>query len=302
LSTREEKIEQLALIEEKRKRLLRQKPKYVPRPGQFAVLSSKAKNVFNFSGNGGGKSTILVQLAWSICQGVNPWNGTRSKVPAKIIFVVDNARKIEERILPEMRKWFDIPDSFLKRLGKPYTSRIEFDNGSIIDFYSSDADPSSFEGIEASSVLVDEPIPRTLYIALKRSLRIRGHLCSFNFSGTAVSQAWLRTEVYEPWAKGELDDTECFRLSTEDNRVNLADGYIEEFSRILSDAEKETRLKGGFFDSDSVALGHLWQRTKHVMPDADFKYNPKWPCVIAIDPHTSKPHTALMFAPPQGTG
>jgi hypothetical protein len=296
--SRAQKIELLAALDEKRKRQLRARPLYKPRPGQLSVLLSKAKNVFNFSGNGGGKTTLNVQMAWAIARGANPWTKERTRVPAKIIFVVDNARKIEERIIPEMRKWFDVQEGWLKRLGKPYTSRIEFDNGSVIDFYSSDADPSSFEGVEASAVLVDEPIPRPLYISLKRALRMKGHVCRFIFSGTAISQAWLRREVYEPWAKGELPDTECFRLSTEDNREHLAEGYIEDFSRVLSDAEKETRLHGGFFDSDALALAHLWKRPLHVMEASSFKYNTKWPCAVAIDPHTSKPHTAIMITSP----
>lgn len=291
---REAKLARLAAIEEKRKRIMRSKPQYVATPGQLKVLACKARNRFNFSGNGGGKTTMLVHEMVAIAKGTDPWKKHTTRVPAKVIVVVDNARKIDERIIPELKKWYEIDDSWLKRLGKPYTSRIEWDNGSVIDFYSADADPSSFEGIEASAVLVDEPIPRTLYIALKRSLRVKGHLNTFLFCGTAISEAWLRREIYEPWVKGELPDTECFRMSSDDNAVNLADGYLEEFGRSLSEAEKEVRLRGGFFDTEALALAHLWNRAYHVVPTEQWRYEDS-PCVIAVDPHSVKPHTAILL-------
>jgi hypothetical protein len=50
--------------------------------------------------------------------------------------------------------------------------------------------------------------------------------------------------------RGELPDTECFNMRTEDNRANLAEGYIENFARSLSEAEKKVRLEGGFFDGE----------------------------------------------------
>lgn len=291
---RQSKIQQILALEEKRKRQLLAKPQYEPTEGQLKVLSSKKRNIFNFSGNGGGKTTLLVNKMMAIARGRDPWSNSITKVPAKIIVVVDNTRKIDERIIPELRKWHHIDEVWLKRLGKPYTARIELDNGSVVDFYSSDADPSSFEGIEASAVLVDEPIPRTLYVALKRSLRLKGHLCLFLFCGTAISEAWLRRDIYEPWAKGELENTDCFKLASRDNQANLEEGYLEDFGRTLSESEKVVRLEGGFFDSDALALAHLWDKDKHIIPAEKFKYDGKAPCVVAIDNHSTKPHTAIL--------
>lgn len=292
---REAMMKELALLEEKKRRSRIARAPYTPTPGQLEVLSCDKQNIFNFSGNGGGKTALNVQLAMSFARGFNRWTGTKTRVPAQIAFVVDTSRKIDDRVIPEFLKWFDLRPDQLKKDGKPYTARILLDNGSEINFLTADADPMTMEGVEYSAVIVDEPFPRILYIALKRSLRIKGHPCKFIFSGTAISQAWLRKEIFEPWRRGELPDTMCFNLKTEDNRANLADGYIESFSRSLTEAEKKVRLDGGFFDADSLALAEHYNESFHKVKSYQFQYDPRMPAVVAIDPHTSKPHTAIML-------
>lgn len=298
---REAVIAKLLAREELRKRQLRAKPAYVPNAGQLPMHLSAAKERYNFSGNGSGKTTGMVnELMWAL-QGFNPVTKKRTRVPSKVILVVDNTRKIEEKIIPELKKWFEIKDSWLKRMGKPYTSQIALDNGSVCDIYSYEADPGSFEGVEASHVFIDEPVRKKLWVALKRSLRLKGHPCKLYFCGTAIDQAWLRRDIYEPWSKGELEGVECFRTGTEVNEDNLEEGYIKSFSQGLSESEKEVRLKGGFFDSDALALAHLWDRKKHIIPADSFKYDPMMPCVVAVDCHSVKPHTAvLLTANPDG--
>jgi hypothetical protein len=293
--SREDKIALIQAAQEKRKRKLLAHPAYNPNAGQAPVHECKAAERWVFSGNSAGKSTLLVNEVMAYARGYNPWTKERYALPARIIVVLDNSRKIEERFIPELRKWHHVEDRWLKRLGKPYTSRIELDNGSTIDFYTQEADPSSFEGIESSFVAVDENIPRSLYVALKRSLRIKGHPCRFLFCGTPVSQPWLRRDVYEPWSKGMLKDVECFRTSSDVNKQNVEKGFLERFAQGLSESEAATRLRGEFFDAEGMALSHLWRREHHIIPDAEFIYDERMPCVVAVDPHTVKPHHAVML-------
>ncbi len=228
-------------------------------------------------------------------KGYNPWTGETTKVPARIAVVVDNAAKIEEVVVPEMKKWCVLEEDQLKRGGKPYTSKIVFDNGSTISFFSTEAAPSIFESIQYSFVAIDEPLPRPLYVALRRSLRIKGHRCRMLYCGTGVSESWLRRDIYEKWVKGEDPDIECHKVGTEVNKDNLPPGYIESFSRALSDAEKEVRLKGGFFDGDALALAHLFHRDKHLISKNDLDWDKSYPVVIGIDPHPVKKHVAVMI-------
>lgn len=293
---REETLKRITALEEKQRRLRSKRAGYVPTPGQLKILNCTKKNLFNFSGNGGGKTALNVQMAYHAAKGKNPWTGVVTKVPAQIAFVVDTSRKIGERIVPELNKWFDInPDCFEKD-GKPYISKYYDPTGSQLHFLTADADPMSFEGVEYDWVFVDEPINRRLYVALKRSLRKKGAANRFIFSGTAITEAWLRKDVFDPWSKGELPDTECFTLKTADNAVNLDGGYLEEFSRSLTEAEKKVRLEGGFFDSDGLALAEWFKPEYHLVDDDTFKYDYRMPCVVAIDPHSAKPHTAILIA------
>jgi len=157
----------------------------------------------------------------------------------------------------------------------------------------------AFESIEWGHLACDEPPPRHVYIALKRGGRTKGHKGSVLVVGTPVSQAWIRTDVIEPWSRGERANTDCFTGDTEANRANLAEGYIEEFSSRLSDQERKTRLHGHFFDMSGLALAHLWDRGRHIVKPFDWPEN--WPCKVIIDPASAKPSVAaILGCDPEG--
>ncbi len=292
---REAMIKELALLDELKRRKRLSKPPYSPTPGQLRVLTSTAKEIFNFSGNGSGKTALNVQLAMLYAKGYNPWTKKNYRVPSKVAFIVDTSRKIDERIIPEFKKWFEIRDDQLKKDGRPFTSRLILDNGSEIIFMTADADPMSMEGIELSAVVIDEPFPRILYIALKRSLRMKGHANTLIFSGTLISEPWLRKEIFAPAKKGLLSGVEVFTMKTEDNRTNLDDGYIERFSSSLTEAERKIRLEGEPTDLDGLALAEFFTPA-HIVHPTQWRYDFRMPCVVSIDPHTAKPTTAIMLA------
>ena len=282
------------LLLEKQRRTAARKPTYTPNAGQLPIHMSTAHDRWVLSGNGAGKSCALVHEIYAAGIGKNPWTGQRTKAPCKMILVVDQSRKAEEVILPELRKWFDIPEDWLFKEGKPYISKIKFPNGSTLSVYSTESDPTSFEGVMADYVFCDEPLPYLLYVALKRSLRIKDSPAKFLFCGTPVSQPWIKSMIYDPWCKNELADLDCFRVGTSVNEQNLDKGYIDRFSATLTEAEKRTRLDGEFFHAEGMALAHLWDASRHVIPSIGFEWNMSWPVAIAIDPHPVKKHVAVM--------
>jgi len=290
--SREQKLELIKLLEEKKRLKKLNRPSYTPNAGQAEVHKSKALQRFVFSGNGAGKSTLLVhEMMWA-AQGYNPITEEYTPVPAKIYVVLDLPKKIDEVILPELKKWFLIDEKQLEKQGKPYVSRITFKNGSFISFLFHEMSDLAAEGIECDWAIFDEPCPRHLYIALRRGGRTKGRPGRILFCGTPLAAPWLRKEIYEPWAKGELENVECFRFFTEVNKDNLREGYIEDFSKSLTEKEKAVRLRGDFFDLDGNAFGDVLQPDVHFVED--FDWNPEWPVVVAIDPHQSKPHHAVM--------
>lgn len=291
--SKKEKLALLDAIEEKKRRKLEARTTYIPNAGQVDVHKSAKQLRAVFSGNGGGKTALGVNEALWGCLGYNPVTKTHSKVPARGVVVLDKPDKVETVWLPELKKWFPLKPEQLHKKGKPYISAITFDNGSELLFMFHDQEPMSFESIELDFAIFDEPPPRHVYIALRRGGRKKGSKPWFLLIGTPIAAAWMRKEIYEPWARGEAPDTECFRYGTNVNKANLAEGYIEQFSSSLSEKERRIRLDGEFFDLEGLALAHLFNRDTHLV--SDMYWSPSWPVVIAIDPHPRKAHVAVML-------
>jgi hypothetical protein len=291
--TREEKMRRIDYIRVKKHRLRSRKAVYTPNNGQIKVHDCKSTVRAVFAGNGSGKTTLGVNEALWACLGYNPVTEETTRVPATVIVVLDKPDKIEKTWLPELMKWHNIEKNQLHKRGKPFYSMIEFKNGSQIQFMFHQQEPMSFESIELDYAIFDEPPPRHVYIALRRGARKLHSVPKFLIIGTPITARWLRTEIYEPWAKGELQDTTCFKYGTVVNQKNLASGYIEQFSSVLSEREKKIRLEGDFFDLEGLALAHLFDRSVHLVPPP--QWDSSWPTVVAIDPHPNKNHVACLL-------
>lgn len=301
--TKEQKLKLLDLVQEKKRRDKLRPNNYVPNAGQLPVHQSKCLNRFSFSANGSGKTALLANEAIWAAEGYNPIHKEFTPVPCRILVLLDQPAKVAESWLPELRKWTVIPEENLHKDGKPYYNRISFPNGSSITFAFHDQDFLRLEGIELDMVIMDEPCGREAFVSLQRAGRRKGRKAKYLFGGTPITAPWLRTMVHQPWSRGELPDTECFKASTEVNKNNLAEGYIERFSRFLTEKEKQVRLHGEWFDLSGNALLHLFDEQVHNAPLSileEFKEK-QWPCAVAIDPHISKPvHAILLGVAPDG--
>lgn len=294
--TREQKLELYDLLQEKRRRKKEQKANYKPNDGQLPVHMSRAGERYVFAANGGGKTVMAVMEAVWAAQGYNPILDEFTKVPARIIVLLDSPPKVDEVWLPVINEWFNTKDWEFKRgHGRPYVTKINFPNGSELTFMFQLQDPLAFESIEWSFLVADEPFPRSIYVALKRGGRTKGTTPRMLCIGTPIAGpgAWMRKDVYEPWVKGQRTNTECFRFSTYVNRHNLSDGYIEDMEAVLSEKERAIRLSGEFFDLEGLALAHLFKREVHLVKAPRWPTN--WPVVVAIDPHPKKAHVACML-------
>jgi hypothetical protein len=294
--SKEEKLLLLSAIDEYNRRQKDKRDVYLPNAGQLPVHRSQALLRLVTSGNGSGKSCLAANEAHWRATGYNPVTKTFSPVPARIIYLLDSPNKADDVVLPELQKWHNIRPEQLTKRGRHHTTAIEYTNGSEIIFFSHSQDFLQFESLEADMVICDEPPPRQVYISLRRAGRKKGVKPSYLIIGTPLAAAWLRTEVYEPWSRGEFEDgeVECFRFGTKVNEHNLADGYMASFGAMLSEKEKRIRFDGEFFDLDGLALAHLWKDGIHDIEP--FEVPTDWPCVVAVDPHPSKAHVATLLA------
>lgn len=242
------------------------------------------------------KTALAVnEVLWAV-SGYNPVLDTFTPVPARVIVVLDQPMKVASTWLPEIKRWRTLKPEQLHKDGKPYYSRITFENGSEIMFLFHETEPMVFESLQLDWAVWDEPSPRFIWIALLRGGRIKGRKARFLMVGTPIGGgAWLREEIVEPWVNGELPDVEVFKYGTKENEKNLSEGYIENFSRYLTEKERRIRLEGEFSDLDGLALAHLFSRKTHLIKADEFRWPPQWPVVVAIDPALAKKHVAVML-------
>lgn len=293
--SKKQKLELYDALKAKRDMQTRKPSAYQPNAGQTPVHQSKAKVRAVFSGNGSGKTAMTVQEILWAAEGYNPMLNEYTQVPARVAVVLDRPEKVEQVYLPELKKWRTFkPEQFHKK-GKPYYSHITFDNGSEIIFLFHEMEPMAVESLEIDFAALDEPAPRHIYVGLRRGGRKKHTQARYLLVGTPIAGSWMRTDIYEPWTRGELPDHECFRFGTVVNETNLASGYIADFSRILTEKEKQVRLEGAFHDLDGLGLAHLFKRDTHVVQAAGFRWPANWPTIVVIDTAMAKAHVAVML-------
>lgn len=293
--THKQKLDALDIIEARSRLRKKTRKAYVPHAGQWPAHKSDKFLRYIAAANAYGKSCFAVNEVLARARGFNPWLNKNTPVPARIIVGLDQPMKVETVWLAEMAKWQDMEEVKLEKRGKPYVSAVIFPNGSEVLFTFHDSEPMVWESLEADFLAFDEPMPRNMFIALMRSLRKKQGDPKCLIIGTPISAAWMREELYTPWANGERPDIDFFRGASADNIKNLGDGYIEQFGRFLTDKEKRVRLHGDFFDLDDLALAHLFDRKVHVIESAGHSWPASWPTVVIIDPAMAKPHTALLI-------
>ncbi len=299
--SKEEKLKLIDILEERKRRQRDSRSPFIPHAEQLAVIKDKTKIRIVVTGNGFGKSALGANEALWAAGGYNPITGEKTFVPAKIYVILDAPEKVDSTWLPELKKWYNIKEDMLEKRGKPYISQIVFDNGSFIKFMFHLQEPLSWESVEGDVFIFDEPPPKNAWVALMRAGRTKGRKPRYLLLGTPISQAWLRS-YYVDWEKGLFPDTRFFKGSTDSNKANLAEGYIEDFSRHLSEKERKTRLHGDFFNTEGMALSDVFDRSRHIKPAASLPVDWRsWPAVISLDPHPQKAtHACLLLAGPNG--
>lgn len=291
--SKEEKLRLYDAIQEKRRRILEKRPVYKPNAGQLPVHEDLRDIRIVQSGNGAGKSTLAVHETMWWARGVNPILGKTTKVPATIAVVLDKPDKVEDIWVKELSKWMNLTDeATLNKNGKPYVEEIIFKNGSKIQFYFHDQRELSAEGIEIDYAVFDEPPPRLLFVGLTRGTRKKGSEPKILIIGTPIAQPWVYEMLWKPAERGERPDIGIYRFATDVNRANLAEGYIERYSKNLTEAERAARIRGIPSHLEGLGLAHLFDRTRHVVPK--FPWPQGKPVVLVIDPAQAKPHTAIL--------
>lgn len=207
------------------------------------------------------------------------------------IIATDFQKGIGEVIIPAIDEWIDasVDGHFVKErkrnpIGVP--TKWVFKNGREFDILTHEQTTEQFEGWKGDLAWFDEPPPRDKYIATRRGLVDTKGRCWLTL--TPLKQPWIYDDLYTK------EDSNIFvvTMDIKDNPT-LSPTAIEEFSKALTEEEKEARLHGKFMHLSGLVF-------KEFDPDIHICEPPKiekyWIKYFSIDPHPRTPSACLWMA------
>lgn len=274
-----------------------------PNPIQAKLLEAwknPEKKVFTATGaNRIGKTTIGTILAFCTLFGFWPWNN--SPIP----FMHKRARKIryvgqawethiKTVVLPAMEYWWPKSRKVSKKKNNQGVDYwwIDEETGSSLEIMSNMQDSDVFEGWDGDLIVYDEPPKRDIRVACARGLVDR---CGRElFVATLLKEAWLHREVIKALDSEGNPDKTYFHVEA-DISVNVGYGLtqqgVDQFSKTLTDDEKQARLTG---KPSYLASLVCPQFSREVHLKDRFEIPLSWLIDVSIDYHPAKPW-AIVF-------
>jgi len=139
-------------------------------PHQELFHKSQKKVRMIGGGNQSGKSLCSTVEGMQLSLGIHPYR--KMSIPNKGRVVANDIKKGLGEIISTLYSKF-LPMSEVKRIKKypgGEISKVEYRNGSQVDFLTYEQDTKAFEGWTGNWVQWDEPMPREKYIASLRGL------------------------------------------------------------------------------------------------------------------------------------
>jgi len=253
-----------------------------------------------------GKTTIDTIIGLSTLYGEWPWNHEKLHFkhakPRKVRYVGQDWEKhIQAVVIPTLKDWWPS----MRRLGptkdgpKKNTQGIaalwlDEKTGSTLEIMSNKQESELHEGWEGDLIIYDEPPTRAIRVANARGLIDReGREL---FAMTLLKEAWIHKEVIKAKNPDGTPDTSVFNVHG-DIYCNLGYGLtqagIDQFSKTLTDEEKEARLLG-IPSYMSGIIYPTFSRKQHLVKR--FQIPLDWIVDIAIDIHPREKQAVMFMA------
>ena len=304
-------VQELDVLEHnyKENRLVFFEPLPTGQQAQFFADDRAAVRVI-LGSNRSGKTACSMNEAIAHTQGYRPWlpedhpnrivrlpDGEPIPVPNFGRIIAQNYQQaIKQTIAPKLEEW--TPRSFVKKIVKDQRGipvEIQYHNGSKIYLMSYDQDKFAFEGSSYHWAAFDEPMPYSIYIAVKRGLVDYGGHCWMAL--TPLSQPWINDILIER-ANVEGSGVKLYKFSIWQNCIEnggyLTRAAIEEFLADAREDELEARLHANFLHLAGRVF-KSWEPTEPYWI-APYEIPQTWPRVCVIDPHSRKPIAVLWAA------
>jgi len=284
----EEQMRKLADIKAETERRKRTSPLsfYKPSCKKIEDFHKSDKKIrFLFGGNRSGKSTSssIVEPLW-LATGAHPYKKVR--IPNAGWIVSLDFPTCRDVIEPEIKRW--LGSGQIEKWDN--VNRIIYlKNGSTIGFKSCDSGFEKFQGARRDWIAFDEEPNYAVYQECMMRTVDTGGLIFCAMTPTN-GMSWTYDEIYE--MAGVDENIWCTTVETNENRY-LDQKDIEIISKMISEEEKDMRLKGKFIQFSGLIYKNFSKDVNVVTGSKDIK---DWYKFIAIDPGINNPCAAVWIA------
>lgn len=264
---------------------------FEPHAKQLPFFEASTPIIAAFAGNRFGKTTALTVRALLECldedwlpqsiRRFKRWNKDNAPRGTQGRIVNPSFALLESVILPAFRQWTPAGalkgGSFDKAWKGPPDRKLQFDNGSFIQFMTHEQDDDKFGGAALHFVGYDEPPPRTIRDECNMRLADWNGYEMFACTPLKVNVAWMRRDIYK---KREDADITVISGSIHDNPNVSEEGKL----KALNSGDprlRQAREFGHFVNVGGLIYPNFEDAVVDPIPPAFVAPND---VVIAIDP------------------
>jgi len=218
----------------------------------------------------------------------------RIPVPNTVFCVTGQSAKkgIGETMWPKLKEFLGpfITDTHMSHAGVPADFQIK--NGSRCVFGSAEQGQLAFESTNYAFTHIDEPVPRRVYVGIKRGSIDQFAQIVMTFTPIGPWAAWIFRELYSN-ANLTPKELDKFKVSIFDNPY-LPKEAVEEWAKdpTISEIERQARLYGDFTHLVD-RIYSSFREDINVVPD--FNPSPDEFHGMVVDPHTVRPWAIAYF-------
>jgi phage terminase large subunit-like protein len=262
---------------------------YQPHPKQVIFHSSREPLKAFLGGNRSGKTTAgilddLIQCVDKDClpEHLVPYKHWEPPFHCRVI-VPDFTSTMEGVIFQKLREWAPKGQLVGDRFDKAYektTRKLNFKNGSTIDFLTFEQDLDKFGGAAKHRIHYDEEPPED--IRRESMMRLIDYGGDELFTMTPLhGMSWMFDKIWEPWSKGVLEEATLVLVDMDDNP------YLDERTKKralagLTKEEREARKSGRFVHFHGMIYDEF-SRNSHIIPEIS-EVPPGTRIYVGIDP------------------
>jgi phage terminase large subunit-like protein len=273
---------------------------FIPNEAQeqfIKAIQSETETAIFSAANACGKTAAGVNMIGNMFYGPqNEWFETdffrKFKRPSRGR-IISEATTIEQKIVPELKKWLKAGTYVARKLNRPFESYWKLMDGTEFDLLTNDQDKKEFESVDLDWIWEDEPPRRDIHHSSIARLRFGGIVI---ITFTPLKSGHFIFDDYQDREDGKkiiftFGDIEqnCFEHS---KRGIIPHSTIIRWKAEYDPDEAEARLHGKP-QSRYGRIHKLFDREKHLISELPAN---EYTWYFVLDPHERRPPAMIWVA------